>query len=30
MEKKFIDLFEVAPNLTIEKSNFVNDYQKVS
>jgi hypothetical protein len=30
MEKKFIELFEVAPNLTIEKSNFVTDYQKVS
>ena len=29
MEKKFIDLFEVAPNLTIEKSNFAIDYRQV-
>lgn len=26
MEKKFIELFEVAPNLTVEKSNFAIDY----
>lgn len=29
MEKKFIDLFEVAPNLTIEKSNFAIDSRQV-
>jgi hypothetical protein len=30
MEKKFINLFGVAPNLTIEKSKFVADYREVS
>lgn len=30
MENKFIDLFGVAPNLTIEKSKFVTDYREVS